>query len=284
MAFNVGDFKAQITKTGLARTNKFYFTAGWPSSINKVVSNSYSEFKSVQSHLNASSDIATGPAQMISWLCDTATFPGKNIETLDYKPQAFGKTSKIPTGVTFDPLQTTIMLDSKQEVRKYLELWQNTIVNTSSDQRGELTSFLGKVPYEMGYKKDYSVQGQINWFSDDIGTDSSLPTTSGTQRALKMVFHDLFPVQIGSVTLGWEQNDQIARLPVEWSYSFYHIEEVEIPIEVANSRGTSVFQEIARLGTIAGTLNSLDKPRSIQDAINTVTRIDNVFRNLDSIF
>tara|TARA_Y100000389_G_C17471232_1_gene531235 strand:+ start:13381 stop:14229 length:849 start_codon:yes stop_codon:yes gene_type:complete len=282
MAFNVGDFKSQITKTGLARTNKFYFTAGWPSSINKVISSSYNEPKSVQSHLNASSDIATGPASMVSWLCDTATFPGKNIETFDYRPQAFGKLSKVPTGVAFDPLQTTVMMDSKQEVRKYLELWQNTIINTSSDKKGELTTFQGKTPYEIGYKKDFSVQAEISWFSDDIGDVNS--SNQGTRRALRMVFKDVFPMQIGSITLGWEQNDQIARLPVEWAYSSYYLEEVEIPIEVANSRGTSIFQEISRLGSIAGTLNSLDKPRSIQDAINTVTRIDNIFRNLDSIF
>jgi hypothetical protein len=279
MGFNVRDFKSQLSKYGVSRTNKFLFSSGWPGSMSNLVSASYLEPKSVPAHLNAASDMVIEPAQMLSWFCDTATFPGKNIETLDYKPQGFGKISKIPTGVLFDALQTTIILDSEQKIRKYLETWQNTIVNTHSDQRGELTESLGKLPYEIGYKKGpggYSVQAQLIWYSDDI--------PDGNKNALRLVLKDVYPVQIGSVTLGWEQNDQIARLPVEWAYSSYHIEELNIPIEVANSRGTTVFQEIVRLGAIAGTLNTLNRPRSLQDAINTLTRVDNVMRNLDSIF
>ena len=293
MAFNVADFKAQVAKRGLSRTNKFMLTAPWPETITRLISKSYLEPTSGLAHLNAASDMAFTPVQMLSMYCDTVTFPGKSIDTIDYKPQGFGKIVKLPTGVTFDQLQSTIMLDSKQEIRKFLEMWQETVINTSSDQRGEMTSSLGKTPYEMGYRKSYSVQGHIDWFADDIGIEpdpvirnarAALGDGNAERRALRLVLKDMYPVQIGSVTLSWSETDQIATLPVQWAYTSYHIEEINIPIEVANSRGTTVFQDVVRLGSIAGTLNSLDKPRSIQDAINTISRIDNVFRNLDSIF
>lgn len=233
---------------------------------------------------------ANADARMMTMLCDTANLPGKSLELIDYRPQGFGKVSKMPTGgVAFDALNLTFMMDSKHRVKYFYEMWLQEIVNTGSDTKGEHSAYKNRTSYEMNYKDNYASQINLTFFADDTSErvnefgETASPGYA-YKNALTYQFYECFPIQIGSVAVGWEQNDQIARLPVEFTYSSYDVFQSKLSYEVADSRGISFFQEIGRLGSVAGVINSLERPRSIQDAINQFTRIDNLFGNLTRIF
>ena len=80
-------------------------------------------------------------------------------------------------------------------------------------------------------------------------------------------------MQIGDVALGWEQNDVISKLPIEFTYSTYTTLRRETPTKVSGGRGVNLFQALSQLGTIAGVINNIRKPTSVQDAINLATNL-----------
>lgn len=288
MAFNVADFKAEIAKHGLARTNKFMVQVNPPKALNSASDSLFQ--RNPNSGVMETTVDANADARMMQMLCDTATLPGKSLDVIEYKPQGFGKISKMPTGnVTFDPLNLTFMMDSRHRVKYFYELWLQEIVNTGSDTKGENASYKNRTSYEMNYKDNYATQINLSFFADD--TDESInefgeraAPGNAFKNVLTYQFYDCYPIQIGGVAVGWEQNDQIARLPVEFTYSSYDVFQEKVQYEVADSRGISFFQEIGRLGSVAGVINSLERPRSVQDAINQFTRLDNLFGNLTRIF
>jgi len=285
MSFNIANFKSNISKHGLARTNKFMVQVNPPRAMDPESTTLLQETDNgAVGTITPNSD-----ARMMTMLCDTANLPGKSLELLDYKPQGFGKSSKMPTGITFDNLSLTFMMDSRHRVKYFYELWMQEIINTGSDTKGENSSYKNRTSYEMNYKNNYSTQINLTFFADDTQeqTDEFGNAAGGDyayKNALTYYFHDCYPVQIGGVQVGWEQNDQIARLPVEFTYSSYDVFQQRISYQTADSRGISLFQEIGRLGSVAGVINSIERPRSVQDAINQFTRVDNLLGNLTRIF
>lgn len=247
MSFNVSDFKSKIAEVGgLAKANKFAVMISpppWTAAVGDSLS-----------------DSATAPFNL-RFLCDTTNLPGKNLNTIDYMPQGFGAVHKIPIGVTHDPLSLTFLMDGNHLVMKFFQLWLQEIINTGSSFDGPLASYKDRTDHEMSYKSNYASSLVISFFSDD-----------GTS-ILKYHFKDAYPVQIGSVALGWEQNDTIAKLPIEFSYSTYTVFKDTLPTKVTGGPGVNLFQRIAQLGTIAGVINNINKPTGIQDAINQFNNI-----------
>ena len=247
MAFNVADFRAKLSEFGgLAKANKFVVLITSPRCMDVVPD---------------SLTIQPGDSAQFMFLCDTVNLPGKNLTTIDYMPQGFGAVSKIPVGIVHDPLTATFYMDSKHKVMKFFQLWMQEIVNTGSSFDGPLASYKDRTDHEMSYKDNYATQIIITFFSDD-GNSS-----------LEYHVKDAYPVQIGAVQLGWEQNDTIAKLPIEFSYSTYTVFHNQLPTTVSSSPATNLFQEIAELATIAGVINTIKVPTDIQDIINQVTNI-----------
>jgi hypothetical protein len=253
MAFNVGDFRAKISEFGgLAKSNKFLV---------QIIAPKWTD--NLSDSLTVS---ASDPAQL-RFLCDTVNLPGKNLTTIDYLPQGFGAVSKIPVGVVHDPLTTTFFMDGDHMVMKFFQLWMQEIVNTGSSFNGPLAAYKDRTDHEMSYKDNYSTTVIISFFSDDGGS------------VLKYYFKDAYPVQIGAVQLGWEQNDTIAKLPIEFSYSTYTVFHDQLPTTVSEGPAVNLFQRLAQLGTIAGVINNIRRPRGIQDIINQLTDLS-LLKNL----
>jgi hypothetical protein len=253
MSFNVADFRSKISKFGgLAKANKFVVQIFPPFWMNE---------------LSDSLTISKKDPEHLSFLCDTVNLPGKNLTTIDYLPQGFGAVSKIPVGVVHDSLTTTFFMDGDHMVMKFFQLWMQEIVNTGSSFNGPLAAYKDRTDHEMSYKSNYSTTVIISFFSDD------------GKSILKYYFKDAYPVQIGSVQLGWEQNDTIAKLPIEFSYSTYTVFHDQLPTTVSAGPAINLFDRLAQLGTIAGVINNIRRPRDIQDIINQFTNLS-LLRNL----
>ena len=247
MSFNVGDFKAKISEFGgLAKVNKFAVLITPPRWTGEV---------------SDGLTITPGSQANLRFLCDTTILPGKNLNTIDYMPQGFGAIHKTPIGITQDALTLTFLMDGNHLVMKFFQLWMQEIINTGSSFDGELASYKDRTDHEISYKSNYTTTLIITFFSDDGGSQ------------LEYHFKDAYPVQIGSVSLGWEQNDTIAKLPIEFTYSTYTVFKNVLPTQVSGGRGVNLFQRIAQLGTIAGVINNIRKPTSVQDAINQFNNV-----------
>ncbi len=247
MAFNVGDFRAELSGFGgLAKSNKMavaFVPPLWTGDVGDSLT------------------VVAGQTPFLRFLCDSTNLPGKNINTIDYMPQGFGAVHKTPIGITQDPITLSFLMDGNHQVMKFFQLWMQEIVNTGSSFDGIFATYKDRTDHEISYKSNYATTVFISFFSDDGNSE------------LEYTFKDAYPVQLGSVQLGWEQNDTIAKLPVEFTYSTYTVFHHKLPTQVSSGRGLNLFQQIAQLGTLAGVINNIRKPTNVQDAINQFTNI-----------
>jgi hypothetical protein len=254
MAFNINEFKAKMDQYGgPARTNLFVVSI-FTNSIDRPTN----QFM---------------PDGDLRFFCQTATFPGINLTVTDYKPFTYGLKQSIPTGIEAEPVNCVFMLDSDHKVLSFFHEWMQRIVNYDVSA-GNLSSVDNQFPYEINYKKEYTASMEIRFFSSDNPDNFYICT-----------LNDVFPTQIGSLSLSWAENDQVATLPVNFSYSSMRMQAARVGTPTERlSRGTGYLQQMTSIGGLGQSIVQRILPTSVQDAINRFTTVSNTFDRLKSLF
>jgi hypothetical protein len=258
MAFNINDFQAQIHApkfNGLSMGNKFLVEITPPTKIFGGTS-------------------AAPTMKELSFFCDTTNLPGKTINTIDYKPEAYGEIVKMPMSRSNDSLTVSFFCDSNYSIMEFFHEWLSYIV------QDEGRTYSNRGFREIGYKEDYATTLTLKCY-DVYGNPSDTPTTNDQVDKISYVLKDAYPTQIGAVQMGWEMNDQVLKIPVEFTYS--SMATYKYGGGLGGSAPTSsvgLFTRIAQLGSIAGVINSIKRPRSLQDLVNLGTTIRTTTRTL----
>lgn len=197
MAFNINDFKSRIDQYGgLARPNVFEveFTPLKPSGFPVALQTSESALSGLD----------------LKFFCQTVTFPSLSVEVFDYKPNNNDMARSMPRGIGHGDLECVFMVDDQHRVAEFFHTWIRLVTNYSDTAFGE------QMPYEVGYKSDYAVGMGIKMYSR-----SPINGSPGSASYYECRLLDVYPVQLGSITLEWAQNDSYMTLPVSFSYSHY---------------------------------------------------------------
>lgn len=253
MAFNVADFRAQISNSkfgGIALSNKFVVQISRPH-----------QRKSSVFFGDGDSFPTT---EQLTFFCKTTNLPGKTINTVDNKPYAYGQVNKMPLSRSNDSLTTTFFGDSNYLIMGFFQRWLNFIVQDG----GEVFSNRGY--REVAYKEDYACTIEI------IGYDYD------SQKKITYTLYEAYPTQIGAVQMGWEQNDTTIQIPIEFTYDDMIITRESVNASDFTSARTPVglFTRIAQAASIVGVINTVKRPRNIQDLINQGTTIRTLGRGL----
>ena len=253
MAFNVADFRAQISNSkfgGIALANKFIVRITQPH-----------QRKSSVFFGDGNSFPTT---EQLTFFCSTTNLPGKTINTVDNKPYAYGQVNKMPLSRSNDSLTTTFFGDSNYLIMGFFQRWLNFIVQDG----GEVFDSRGY--REIGYKEDYACTIEI------IGYDHD------SRETVTYTLFEAYPTQIGAVSMGWEQNDTLIQIPIEFTYDDMSIDRSSANSSDVNKPRTPVglFTRIAQAASIAGVINTINRPRNIQDLINQGTTIRTLGRGL----
>ena len=161
----------------------------------------------------------------LEFFCKSVTIPGFNLKTFDYSSTNYGLTQMIPFGLNSEPLNCTFMLDSEHKVLDYFHHWMNDIVKY--DKRNIKTSIRDQ--YELGYIEDYGATMEIYQLSSD-------GTYEGDRYVTRLT--DVFPTNISSISMSWDENDSYATLPIQFSYSSI------VNDKVINGSGYNAFSKI----------------------------------------
>lgn len=189
MSFNIQEFKSKMDQYGgPARTNLF--------TVQLAASNS-----------------SFTPNADLRFFCKTVALPSVSLETLDIKPNNIGMSQSMPTGITNDAVECIFMLDSNHQILSFFHEWMQNIVNydMSNGSLAPNARDNQHMPYEINYKKGssgYSMRMVISMYS-----------STNAQNYYECVLDDVYPKQVGSLNLSWEENDTPATLPVSFSYS-----------------------------------------------------------------
>lgn len=252
MAFNISQFNAAVNKHGLAKNNLFVMKINLPNSLNV---------------LQESSGIET---RDLTLLCRSADVPGLEVATQDFKPRGYGPSEKRPTAFELPLLPTVFMVDSNFAVMKFFHRWMQSIVNydVTSGYSSEVNG--GQRPYEFGYRDDYSCTIELTIYSGNQ-----------TDKTYTIQFFNAYPTSVGNVAVAWENAAEVMTLPVQFAYDSVKYEGA-IDGEVTGDFGSpnGILSFLSSVNTFGQALNTLSRPRNIQDLVNTVTDVNTILGSL----
>jgi len=251
MAFNISEFKSRMDRFGgPARTSLF----------------------TVQLVGGPDSTFITGNDLM--FFCKNVSLPGIDVGTIDYRPNGIDIPQSMPISISAEPLNCIFMMDSDHRVLSFFHAWMQKVVNYSTSG-GNFASVNDQLPYELGYKNEYSCRMIIRYYSN----------YSSSRNFYEVILDDVYPKTVQSVDLGWETNNSFATLPVAFSYGKirYAAETTGSPTE-RFSRGTGLLDLITTIGTVGQLIDQSSRPRSIQDAINQFTRFTSSVDTIRGLF
>lgn len=191
MPFNISEFKATLDKYGgISRNNLF------------------------EVQFTGFEDDNGMPKKDLVFFCSSVMFPGVTLNVFDYRPNNVELTQSLPFAMGHEQLECVFMVDESHKVLEYFHRWMQKIVNYSVDgimdgpSLGTTSTNGGKqYPYEFGYKEDYVQTMLIKKY------------TKTSELVYQCSLKNVYPVNLGSATLAWDNNDSYTVMPIAFSYS-----------------------------------------------------------------
>lgn len=207
MELNLNGFIADVNKEGMLLENKFLVTFGAPNYLTN--SNSpIAKYKSIYNH-----------RELLTLRCEAAVVPGLQFAGIDGPPRlGYGTIEFHPYNVVYDDIILTLALDAKGTVHKFFYDWLNCIVNFQAQGQSRLRDdnlgpVSGMVPYEVGYKDDYSTNLLIDIYT---GVEAD------HKSAITVKAYKAFPKAITPLYLNWESGQPI-KIQLSMAYTDFDI-------------------------------------------------------------
>lgn len=252
--FSVETLKSHISKTrGLASPNLFgveiYYTP---------------RKKAGASTEDTSIDTVTveapGEPNKVGLLAYAANLPGVSALVTDVRRQGYGPLERRITGLTFNDLNVTFLLDNNGDVLHFFDRWLREIYSYSKlPGEGSVDEITG------------GTLGQVGFYDDYVGTIKITMYDAYTQKIATYTLIDAFPGQVNQVDLSWRQVDEIAELQVTFYYRHYNVEIFEAA-ETEKSKGKrmNLLQFASKLKSAIDIVKNTRTPRSVGEALDVL--------------
>lgn len=244
MAFNVQEFKSQITKHGFAQRNLFLVRITPPEQFAPEL-----------------------PSVDLQFFASSTTLPELSLGTADVMHNGMGANTKKPTGMEYPVLPVTFFVDSNHHILKFFHRWTQKIVNY--DRTGGPLAVSGGdlLPFEIGYKGDYQGAIEIIVF----------PRYQGKQ-SYTYKFAGAYPINVGNISTSWGE-EGLMDLSVGFAYDKFSVSSLDTPkMLTGDSNANSLLTYFSSLNTVVQSFRDINNPLDVQNAINQSSRV------LDRIF
>lgn len=134
---------------------------------------------------------------------NSMNLPGFNLGTDDVRYKGFGLAEKRPIQTSFEDVSLTILADSRGEIHNTLHDWFELVSPTNEEEFGS-----DDVEY-YNYPMEY--YGGLEIYVYDI---------TGQQHTT-YTFIQPFPVQLGSIQMSWDSQDNLLMIPVSFAFRSY---------------------------------------------------------------
>jgi len=257
MSFDLSEFKSEINKHGLAKNNLFVMYIDAPASLKNELE-------------AASGNLSAFPTRSLRFFCRSVSVPELAPGTTAVARQTLGPAENFPTGLQYSTLPCDFMVDSNFGVVKYFHRWMQNVVNY--DKTGIFNEYNGMLPFELGYKDEYSSTITVEMYSGNF---------NGVKKVYTYKFQGAYPTRVGEVSLAWANAAEIMSLPVSFSYSALKVEGSQegSPSSIFN-RGSGILSYFSVLNTYAQAIGQIRRPRNIQDLINQSTSVSTIAGSL----
>ena len=210
---SIDTMKSTINRRGgVARGNRFGVYVSHPSkSLNSLLNFNPA---SILSNLISGDGVNIGdfisdPRDMFL-LCQSCTMPGKRILTTEATHNHHN--TKKPYSAATDEVTMTFLLTNDYYVKKYFDMWQEMIIDTSSAHY--------KTEYKRHYCKDVTIQ--------------QLSTGNDIVPGYTIQLENAYPIQVGAIELG-NGGEGLLEVSVTWEYdNFRNVGLVDGFVDLAN--------------------------------------------------
>jgi len=205
----IDDFKATIGKrAGLAKTNKFMvimnppFQSFFNTDFQGIVSQTLSGNIGLNDLINDPRDVAV--------LCESCSFPGRQITTIEYESEGYKNQIKVPYSYINEDVTFTFHLTNDYFIKKMFEQWLATIVNQESHTMN----------YHGNCGSDVIIQ-QLD--------HRNIPV-----YGVKLI--NAYPTAINSIALDNTANDATQKVSITMTYENY-VQEGSVSSMISGAKG-----------------------------------------------
>lgn len=185
MAFNIEQFKSNISRYGYISTNKYEVIITPPPAMQRTA-------------------VATNAAELLKFRTKNFKAPGIEILNVDVIRYGLGTSQKMPFSAKFEDISFSVLLDKNSELWNFWYEWHRIIFQFSPNLRIQ-----GSATYTTEYKKNYATTIELNVYNEN-GYISN-----------KFNFYDIYPVSMKEVALHWEEQSTLAELELVMNYKEY---------------------------------------------------------------
>ena len=250
--FNIGSFRSALQEhNSMFRPNRYLI-----------------KFKKAPNCI-VDSKLKRQATEEIIFFCDNINIPGASIIPVDYKRFGIGPFDRRASNIIPAEISASFMLDGLGRNLHFFQKWVSNIVYMGDhDKATGLTMNRDNVDKqafgEIAYRKDYITEMEIETYDH------------AAQLINRLTAHEVWPSQLGDVTLGWAQNDEVGRVTVNLQVQRWTVENFAGQItERAAEMDDRILSPMERLLRITQSARSLQaswkSPDSVGDVINLVS-------------
>jgi len=191
MALSIDTIKSELVKHGgLAKGNRYGVWIFHP----RMFSEDYDPATGLGDWLDKkgrnSKEVLDGTRDILL-LCNTCSIPGRRILTTDSTHNH--NLSKKPYSIMTDEVTMTFILTNDYYIKKYFDLWQNMIIDSSHEH------------YKTFYKRDYVTDVYIEQL------------TTNDLKSYVVKLENAYPIQVSSIELG-NASEGVMEISITWEY------------------------------------------------------------------
>lgn len=206
-------------------------------------------------------------AKQLVFFCDAINIPGVTINPADHRRLGIGPLDRRPGQILPAEISASFMLDQNGRNMNFFQEWVNNIFEIDPGtvlNNGPAGALFGEVHYHDRYATTMRIE------TYDVSAN----------KITEITCHEVWPFVLGDVTMGWAQNDEFARMQVNFQMRTFTTNLSEGP-GPASDRALGGFERLIRLGTAGKSLvSSMKTPNNVGDAINIISNAQSFFGTL----
>ena len=192
--FNVNEFIAEVeSRGGLLKPSRF--RARFPLPLGMI----------------GSLDARETTRSMEYW-CDSAAIPSVIHAVHSVMRYGYGQQENKPFLTQIQNINFTFLADADGDNWRFFYEWMNLILNTRFSRGIVGADQLGSMPYEISYKPNYVSDIQVTLFNEEL------------QPTFSAILEEAYPIFLGDLNLNWNEQNQIVRFPVTFTFASWAFE------------------------------------------------------------
>lgn len=187
MAFNLNEFKSNISDEGLLKQNSYDVYIGMPT------------IPVGRGNIDSS--------RKLKIRTETVAIPGSSFASVDnYRPYGFGKLYNIPHSYIPQEIVCTHLVDRSGDVYKIITDWMDNVVQFQG-RRGSTNG----THYSAYYHEEYAGSMTI-YVYNPIG-----------EIVKQVLVKEVYPTSLDQIQMSWSASDELVRINVTYRYTHYEV-------------------------------------------------------------